>query len=191
MTQAFPLQWPAGVPRTDAWRRAIPQFVTTLGKATAFLLGEVRRMGGTSAVISANLSLRNDGLPYSNQRQPDDSGVAVYFMRRGKQLVFACDRWAKVEHNIQAIAKTIEAMRGIERWGSAEMMDRAFTGFAALPAPEQWWQVLGVDQGASAAEIAAAYRRLATEAHPDRPGGSDAAMARLNAARDAAKREIG
>lgn len=190
MTQAFPLQWPAGVPRTDPRRRANGAFVTTLGKAITFVRDEVRRMGGTLPVISADLQFRNDGLPYAGWRQPEDSGVAVYFMRRGKQLVFACDRWAKVEHNIQAIAKTIEAMRGIERWGSAEMMDRAFTGFAALPPPDQWWQVLGVDPGASAAEISAAYRRLAADAHPDRPGGSDAAMARLNAARDAAKRGI-
>ena len=140
-------------------------------------------MGGRLPVISANLTLRNDGLPYANQRQPDDPGVALYFERRGKQLVFACDRWAKVEHNMRAIVLTIEALRGIERWGSADMMDQAFTGFQALPAPERWWQVLGVTESASAGEIDVAYRRLAREAHPDR-GGSDAAMARLNAARE-------
>lgn len=187
MTQAYPLQWPPGAPRTK--RRGTSSFGGhTIGKATLFVLGEVRRMGGTLPVLSTNLTLRNDGLPYASQRQPDDPGVALYFQRRGKQMVFACDQWLKVEHNIYAIAKTIEALRGIERWGSSDLMERAFTGFEALPAPEQWWQVLGLSQNASVADIKSAYRRLAADAHPDR-GGSEGAMARLNNARDRALKE--
>ncbi|EQD57691.1 heat shock protein DnaJ [mine drainage metagenome] len=74
-------------------------------------------------------------------------------------------------------------MRAIERHGGAEILDRAFTGFVALPAPEQWWQVLGVAENATGGEIDAAYRRLAALHHPDR-GGDSAQMARINAARD-------
>lgn len=140
-------------------------------------------MGGTLPVISTNLALRNDGLPYANQRQPGDPGVAVYFQRRGKSLVFACDRWLKIEHNMRAIVKTIDAMRGIERWGSADMVDQAFAGFAALPPPMQWWAILGVPQAASLSEIETAWRGLMKTAHPDQGGNSDLA-ARLNAARD-------
>lgn len=182
MAEAYPLAWPAGVPRTTS-RRQSAFGAKTIGAATAFLMGEIRRMGGTLPVLSTNLALRNDGLPYANQRQPEDTGVAVYFMRRGRQMVFACDQWTKVEHNIHAIGKTIEALRGIERWGSSDLMERAFTGFEALPAPEQWWQVLGLSERAGRDEIGAAYRTKARSAHPDQ-GGSDAAMARLNAARD-------
>jgi DnaJ-domain-containing protein 1 len=91
-----------------------------------------------------------------------------------------------VKDNVRAVGKTIEALRGIERWGASDMMERAFSAFEALPAPEQWWQVLGVSASASAAEIDAAYRAKARAAHPD-TGGSDAAMARLNAARDRAR----
>lgn len=185
MTQAYPLQWPAGASRTRS-RRSSAFGQKTIGAATKFLLDQVRLMGGTLPVVSTNLALRNDGLPYANQRQPDDPGVAVYFQRRGKPMVFACDQWIKVEHNIYAIGKTIEALRGIERWGSTELMERAFSGFEALPAPEQWWQVLGVGERAAPAEIDAAYRAKAKAAHPD-TGGSEAAMARLNAARDQAR----
>jgi curved DNA-binding protein CbpA len=39
-------------------------------------------------------------------------------------------------------------------------------------------------------DIERAYRRLAMERHPDK-GGSDAAMAELNAARDEALQELG
>lgn len=180
-TPAYPLQWPSGVPRE---RNPSPSpFTATIKSADEDIRREVRLMGGTLPVVSSNLELRRDGLPYAGQRQPDDAAVAVYFMRRGRQMVFACDKWRKVEDNMRAIAKTIEALRGIERWGSSDLMERAFTGFEALPAPEQWWQVLGVPQKATADEIRNAYRAKARSAHPDQ-GGSTAAMARLNAARD-------
>lgn len=123
--------------------------------------------------------------------RPDnnDHGVAVYFEREGKQMVFACDRWDRVQDNLRAIHKTIEAMRGVERWGASDMMERAFSAFEALPAPKTPWEILGVQRGASEAEIQSAYRNKARMAHPD-SGGSTAAMAEVNAARDAALMEI-
>lgn len=181
VTQAFPLQWPAGLPRTRFPKQSA--FGSkTIQAASDFVRDEVRRMGGSLPIVSTNLELRRDGLPYSGQRQPSDRGAAVYFQRRGKPMVFACDQWGKIEHNLYAIGKTIEALRGIERWGSSDLMERAFVGFEALPAPEQWWQVLGVSESSSAEEVNRAYREKARTAHPD-SGGSDAAMARLNAAR--------
>ena len=44
-------------------------------------------------------------------------------------------------------------------------------------------RLLQVSPAASADDVRASYRRLATEMHPDR-GGSDARLAALNAARD-------
>jgi curved DNA-binding protein CbpA len=65
------------------------------------------------------------------------------------------------------------------------MVEQAFTGFVALPAPEQPWQVLGLDTSTPTPDqVEAAYRRLASEHHPDR-GGDTHQMARINAARDA------
>ena len=74
-------------------------------------------------------------------------------------------------------------------WGAAwaawaEILDRAFTGFVALPAPEQPFQVLGVGANASREEVERAYRLLASKHHPDR-GGDPSMMARINQARDA------
>lgn len=87
---------------------------------------------------------------------------------------------------MQAIAKTIEALRGIARWGTGDMLEAAFTGFMALPAPgaaREWWEVLGVARHCTRDDISAAYRRLASINHPDR-GGSAATMAAINTARD-------
>lgn len=180
--EAFPLQWPAGRPRTKWPERS--NFEVTLGKAIKDVQEEVRRLGGSGLVISSNLPLRRDGMPYANASQPADRGVAVYFRYKKKPMCFACDRWNVVEDNLRAITKTIEALRGIERWGTGQMVEQAFTGFTALPAPEQPWQVLGLDTSHPTREqIDEAHRRLALEHHPDR-GGDTEKMARINAARD-------
>jgi hypothetical protein len=183
MTEAYPLAWPVGVPRTRYPAQSAFGEVT-IHRATQELLWEIERMGGRSPVVSTNLELRGDGLPYSKQRPITDHGVAVYFTRKGHQMVFACDRWSRIEHNMRAITKTIEAMRGIERWGSSDLMERAFAGFEALPAPDPWWKILGLPhQNVTRAQIADAYRRASQSAHPDRPGGSHDKMAAINAAR--------
>ncbi|EQA97247.1 hypothetical protein L286_23260 [Sphingobium sp. HDIP04] len=113
----------------------------------------------------------------------------MYFERKGKPIALACDRWNRVADNINAIAKHIEAIRGMERWGVGNL-DQAFTGYQRLAAPEQWWEVLGVPMRPTRDEVNRAYRDKARTAHPDQ-GGSHAAMARLNAARDSALAEIG
>ena len=62
-------------------------------------------------------------------------------------------------------------------------------GFTALPAPivagmsRPWWEVLGVHMHATPEAIQTAYRKLASEAHPDK-GGTAERMAEINRARD-------
>jgi hypothetical protein len=177
----FPLEWPAGWKRTASPKRA--PFRIEPRYAENELLEQLRLMGATNVIISSNRGVNRDGSFSVARRVIYDVGVAVYFTRKGRDVVLACDQYEEVHDNIRAIGKTIEALRGIERWGASDMLDRAFTGFEALPAPEQWWQVLGVSPGAGADEINRVYREAARRAHPDQ-GGSDAAMSRLNAARD-------
>ena len=77
--------------------------------------------------------------------------------------------------------KTVEALRGIERWGAKEMVNAAFRGFKALPessivTPYQkraWYDVLEVSPNASPEIIKAAYRQKLLKTHPDK-GGSPA-----------------
>src|SRR5690606_24132591 len=133
--------------------------------------------------LSTNYELRLDGRPRRDRGQPSDPSAAFYFELDGQPHVLACDRWGTVADNVAAIAAHIEALRGQERWGVADLK-QAFAGHVALRPAEPWWKFLGVDRAARASEIRSAWRKLAQEAQPDRPGGSDAAMARLNAARD-------
>lgn len=186
MTTAYPLQWPAGKPRTRTPQpsRFGSHSTFSVSTTTSKLMAELRRLGAKNIVLSTNLELRLHGLPYSNRRAPADAGVAVYFTLKGEARCFACDRWQKVEENIVALAHTIDALRGIERWGGGNMVDQAFAGFAALPAPsaaKHWSEVIGVQRGADLDDVRTAYRRKAMAAHPDR-GGDASVMAELNAA---------
>lgn len=184
MTESYPLAWPAGKPRKQYPDRS--KFgPRSIDGSTQILLKQLRLLGGANMVLSTNLRLRLDGMPYSNQAQPRDQGVAVYFTYKNKAMCFACDRWDKIQDNIYAVAMTIDALRGIERWGSGEMVQQAFTGFVALPAPESTRapeEVLGVRRGATHDEIEAAFRKKIFSAHPDH-GGSGAAMQELTEAR--------
>lgn len=199
---ASPLTWPEGWPRTPSYRRGHSKF-SSRGKSlsVAEAVGRVREqlklMGlkDDDIIVSTNLRLRLDGLPRSDQPEPSDSGAAVYWETKKGNKVMAIDRYYRVADNLAAIAATLDAMRAIERHGGAEILDRAFTGFTALAAPSassSWRDVLGIGTGAPVNEaiITEAYRRAASKAHPDK-GGSTDAMQRVNAARDAALREIG
>lgn len=187
--ESYPLAWPPGWPRHKGSQDSDTRF-----KGPTFhwdrvyrgLKDELRRIGATQIVVSTNQPLRNDGAPYAQQRNIADVGVAVYFMRNGKALVMAQDRFWSVIGNMRSLTMSIEGLRQMERHGGATMMERAFDGFAALTAPgKNWWDVLEVRPDAPRDVIEANFRRLARDKHPDN-GGSHEAMSALNEARDAA-----
>lgn len=216
MNTPYPLSWPASWPRTKPEHRLPAPFHSTskhssgtgesyrswrnktkksMADALEALDAELRRLCAQKVVISTNVELRQDGLPYANRRPPDDPGAAVYFAlhaltKGATPHVLACDKWNRVEDNLYAIACHIEALRGQERWGVGST-ERAFAGYMALPAPgqttaETWWVVLGVAHNATFDQIRDAYRDKARVAHPDN-GGSNDAMARINNAWDQAR----
>jgi hypothetical protein len=175
VTEAHPLQWPNGWTRTQYptdSRFGSYSDKPTIGAATEKIVYEMRLFGGTDLIISTDLKLRKDGLPYSSQRQPEDRGVAVYFTYQNEQKVIACDSFNKIGCNLWAIAKTIEAMRGIDRWGCSEIITKAFTGFTALPEStnENIWSILEINPTFDQMEIRKAYKKLAKKYHPDITG---------------------
>lgn len=188
--QAFPLQWPPGWRRIPSHQRKRAKFANYRRELSVMdgierVLDELGRLQvkRDDLVISTNVPTRLDGLPRSD-KVPADPGAAVYWTKGKATRCMAIDRYDRVQDNLAAIAATLEAMRAIERHGGAEILDRAFTGFVALPAPEQWFTVLGIGAHATREQIEDAYRKLAMKHHPDRPEGDAGEMARVNAARD-------
>ncbi len=199
----YPLRWPEGQKRRHEHRRNHAKFKISLGIARDHLVNELKLLGARYVVISSDLKTRIDGLPYADQRQPEDPSVAVYFDYDGESMVFACDKWRKIEHNVRAVGKTIEAIRGIARWGSTDMMKRAVGAFKALPdqpPADDWRRVLELQTFPSRAapysktEILALaksqYRTLSRVHHADM-GGNEEEMKRVNIAWEAAQRELG
>jgi hypothetical protein len=205
MTQAYPLHWPQGWPKTPPHKRTYNWQLNraTLDSSRHHLYDQLRMLGATQVVLSTNIPLRKDGEFYAN-KMPDDHevGVAVYFQLRGKPMAMARDCYNDIAQNLRSLGLAIEHLRGLDRHGGASMLERAFAGFASLPPPEgstrepavEWRQELGpVPEGMEDFEVLAIvearYRAKAKNAHSDQ-GGSDAVMIRLNLAIAQARQEL-
>ena len=189
MAHRYPLSWPQGWQRTE--KRVASRFKAPTSKALPLLANEIKLLGGSSVVITSNLPLKADGT-FRLDRDPVDPGAAVYFRRADKDVVFACDQFDEIRENLYAIAKTIEAMRAIERYGASELVNRAFSGFLGLPAVagegEDCWQVLGLAPMSSESVVRLVYRDLAKKLHI--AGVADHEFTRINVARDEAIRAL-
>lgn len=168
----YPLVWPENWP-VSKFHEPSRFGDRSIAQAWEFLCDEMRRLGTKKWLMSSNVKRNANGAPYSNAR-PDHPGVAVYFDLNGRQVSLACDKWNRVEDNIWAIAKHIEALRGQERWGVGTM-EQAFRGYMALPgvgdsSASDWYKTLGVAINASEAQVKEAYRLLVKKHHPDRGG---------------------
>jgi hypothetical protein len=191
MTYDYPLSWPPGFPRTEY--PAQSRFDTPEERVKRNLEQQLYLLDATNIVVTTNVELRRNGRPYANQRI-SDTGVAVYFTRKGREQAVACDKWDSIRDNLQGVAKTIEALRGIDRWGTGEMVDAAFQGFTAIPAsasagtpvrPKRlWYEVLGVSPEAPREVIEAAGKAMQRKTHPD-AGGRDAELEVQEAIREA------
>ena len=178
----YPLSWPDGWPRSKA--RARSQFGKnrqagphSMATALDFLQGELSRLGVSKELLSTNVQLKLNGEPYSKPGIVFDPGAACYFELNGKPVSLACDKWDRVEDNVWAIARHIEALRGQDRWGVGSI-EQAFRGYAALPAigessASDWWKTLGVPVNADVHQVRQAYRLLVKKHHPDAGGDAE------------------
>lgn len=187
MIPAYPLCWPDIIPRSP--RREKGRFETTLSKALDNVQTSLLRFGRDSGkpvkdiVLSSNCTL--------GVNRPTDPGVAAWFVWDGEQVCIPVDRYESAEANLQAIHHIIEARRVELRHGTLALVKASFRGFRALPNPSKrdWRSVLGANGSNDLASVKAAYRKRASEVHPDRGGDHDR-MAELNRARDQALQEL-
>lgn len=198
----YPLQWPEGWTRTKFRDR--PKFGAMFARDRDTVLRGLRKRG-SHVVITSDLPTGNNGLPYANARC-DDPGIAVWWVEKGHERVIACDRWSRIDFNMRAIELTLKAMRGLERWGAGQIVERAFAGFAALPPgagasagarPKRSWREIfdmpgseaGLDGAERAMLVKARHRKLMQEHHPDH-GGDGVLAADLNVALAEALEEL-
>jgi hypothetical protein len=187
MVERYPLHWPEGRARTRPEQRLEAELEATFAQATRRVMHEARLLRLQGPVVSLDVPLGPHGEPLEGHgdRQPDDTGAALYFVFEGTRHCISCDHWHRVEDNIQAIALTLESLKRLKRIGGPEIAYQALGGFIAKTAAEgeleSWWNVLDVAFDAPLYAAEAAYRKLVLSAHPDR-GGSAEAMIRLNMA---------
>lgn len=192
MIEAFPLYWPDGQPRSTS-RRDNWLLKLSAERAQWHLRDELRKMGATEVIVSTGVPLRKrDGMMHAAV-EPADPGVAVYFTHGKRQLVIACDSYTKLRWNLRACGLTVEALRSIQRNGATELLERAFTGFAALPpkggTSRSWREVFDLGASATLDDAKSVYRRLAATHHPDK-GGDREEWERINNAWAAAQKEL-
>jgi len=176
MIEAFPLEWPVGFERTRQHEKKYSQFKCTIAQARDGVLDEIDRLKGVNPIISSNVPVKRDGQMYGNMKPVDgDTGIAVYFTWDNEQYVLACDRYIYLQDNLRAIEKSIDALRGLKRWGASDILKRAFQGFKALPEPKgaNWWEVLECSRSANEIIIRSKYKDLAKIYHPDVPRTGD------------------
>lgn len=209
---SHPLAWPEGWPRHKGVRQEARfskgeiRASNVTGRTDISMVDamkrvhyELDRLGVNvidDCVISTNLKINMSGLPRSDQGEPGDPGVAIYWQKKGLPMrVMAIDIYSRARDNVAAVAATLEAMRKVERHGGAQILDRAFAGFLALPKPSgpEWWEVLKFNLAGEVITreaIMTRYRELARTRHQDSDTGSEHQMAELNRARDQALQEV-
>jgi hypothetical protein len=175
--RSYPLAWPPQLPRSRyqaesafgreaGHRRTLAGHLLDLRREMRLLPVDVG-----SLVVSSNLRIKADGMPYSKQSELEGApGIAVYWTKGERPYVLACDRYKRAGCNMRAIVLHVKALRGIGRWGCGDL-EQAFAGYAALPPGRTWWATLGLEVApVCQATVHAAYKRQAMQRHPDQGG---------------------
>lgn len=167
------------------------RFDTAYPDQMGLLKYELGRLGAEALVIRLALSdrdirwnIRPDGLPRANAR-PDHPGVVVEWQIGETWYGRSNDKFDDWRDCMFAIAKTLEALRGVERWGSVaggeqyEGMRLEIEGVGSGPnaARQTLMRAAGMldedlppPEMRALEDIRAVYRRAVRRTHPDRGG---------------------
>lgn len=175
------------------------RFDAPWSKTIALLRREIDLLGADEFVIEMDISaadLKLDGELRANAR-PATPAVVVAFESKHGALTYRCDRFytnyydqgPEWQHNVRAIALTLESLRSVDRYGATET-GQQYAGFKALGAgrampashmtTDEAWAIFGsfgdqpIEQqrrDAGAASLSALHRKARAFAHPDRHDG--------------------
>lgn len=190
-----------GTPYTASW-----------GSTLALLEREVNAVRGRDVVIEVDVpekAIRLDGRLRADARAGSPAVRVAFESRHGPLLLssyqYRCrggvrDRQMVVDwqHNVRAVALTLEALRAVDRHGAAQS-GQQYTGWKALPAgsgapasgmtTDEAWRVILHAIGGSVVPPDPEGRRKIVKAaqvatHPDHNGGDDTAWALVDEARE-------
>jgi len=186
------VEWPAGFERTDERQREPYPHGFRVDRRRAFenILEQLKKLGAEEVRIDSGATQKtmNPNL-LSQESDPDDPSVVVYFQKDGQDFAVPCDKWDNVRDNAQAIAKYLDAKRALDRYG-VKTVESEFTTQKLPPGDEEEAErdggsggaadssvedqpphkVLGVASDAGDEEVKAAARALKKEYHPDTGG---------------------
>ncbi len=178
-----------------ASQRRPTRFSAKWRETEQLLLEQVAHLDGRNLVIEVDVreqDLKLDGTLRANAREAATPAVVVAFESKHGPMLHRCDTFhapytfqgADWQHNVRAIALTLQALRAVDRYGAAET-GQQYTGFKALPsgramppshmttdaAYEVLCDVLGDGVVVNGdLDDNALIRRARAVAHPDRTG---------------------
>jgi hypothetical protein len=183
------VEWPDGFERTPPGdREKYPHgsgFRVDRREAFENILEQLKQLGAEEVRIDSGAHEKtvNPNL-LTQESDPDDPSVVVYFSKSGEDFAVPCDKWDNVRDNAQAIANYLDAKRALDRYG-VKTVESEFTTQKLPPGEEERQKaddgddgfgdkpphkVLGVASDAEDEEIKAAARALKKEYHPDTGG---------------------
>jgi hypothetical protein len=194
MPDPFPLTWPEGWLVTPAHKRERSRYRVTFSIARAELFRELRLFKAVSFVISSNIPVKNDGMPYATFPKVTEPGVSVWWWtgKKASSLrVLACDQWDSPLGNLRAIGLAVKALRDIERSGASQILDRAVEAFDVPmlgDAKPSWFYDLELQAWPPhEGTILMSWKLLAARYHPDnKMTGSNLDFLRVTQAKDRA-----
>jgi hypothetical protein len=171
-----PLEIPADKSRKSATFRA------GWNNTLELLEKELNHLWAKDIVVQAGFELqdiRMDGWPRAG-RSPKHPAVALSFRdRSGRPLSFPCDTFDDYQDNLRAVAKSLEALRAVNRYGVTKGHEQ-YRGFTALPpvvsqdeksaAVSFIAKALGRTSEAVSRDLNGSYRDACRKLHPDTGG---------------------
>ncbi len=176
----------------DAWpgkltvSRQRSRFNTGWGQTCHELDRELRHLGASGVALLMALDagdIRLDGRPRANARPAHPGVILVCQTRKVGSLRMACDKFVAWQDNVLAIARSLEALRMVDRYGCTRTGEQ-YRGWQALPPPEVKPAASPRDQAkeilrrfiggrVDMLDPAAAVREAQVLTHPDRGGEAD------------------
>src|SRR3546814_6985650 len=98
---AYPLSWPLGRKRTPSCQTTRSRFDTSFAQARSNLVQEIDRLGARRPILSTNVELRIDGLPYANRAEPrsEEHTSELQSLMRISYAVFCLKKKTTQQHD--------------------------------------------------------------------------------------------